>query len=105
MAGASREFIGRRVHSLMGLWLVVFLTEHLIVNSQAALWIGDDGHGFVLLVNFLDRKGGYFPVVCGSYRSVSAFEKIVGVFPSTIPAPASKYSYGAGLPKERSCPV
>lgn len=48
-------FIWRRVHSLLGLWLVIFLSEHLLVNSQAALWIGDDGHGFVRLVNFLEN--------------------------------------------------
>ncbi len=37
----------------MGFWLVLFLTEHLLTNSQAALWIGDDGNGFVRSVNFL----------------------------------------------------
>ena len=47
-------FIWRRVHSLTGLWLVIYLLEHLIVNSQAALWLGDDGHGFVRLVNSLE---------------------------------------------------
>ncbi len=47
-------FIWRRVHSLLGLWLVLYLAEHLLVNSQAALWIGDDGHGFVKLVNSLE---------------------------------------------------
>ena len=47
-------FIWRRVHSLTGLWLVLYLFEHLLVNSQAALWIGDDGHGFVRLVNGLE---------------------------------------------------
>jgi len=46
-------FIWRRVHSLMGLWLVIFLCEHLFVNAQAALWLGDDGKGFVNLVNLL----------------------------------------------------
>lgn len=50
----SSTFIWRRVHSLMGLWLVLFLFFHLMVNSQAALWIGDDGHGFVRLVNSLE---------------------------------------------------
>ncbi len=59
MDGAVRHtiptpFIWRRVHSLLGLWLVIYLTEHLLVNSQAALWIGDDGHGFVRLVNALE---------------------------------------------------
>ncbi len=51
----SSTFIWRRVHSLMGLWLILYLIEHLIVNSQAALWIGDDGSGFVRLVNSLER--------------------------------------------------
>ena len=46
-------FIWRRVHSLMGLWLVVFLCEHLFVNFQAVMWIGDDGKNFVRLVNLL----------------------------------------------------
>ena len=50
----SSEFIWRRVHSLMGLWLVLYLTIHLITNSQAALWIGDDGSGFIKLVNTLE---------------------------------------------------
>lgn len=45
-----RTFIWRRLHSLMGLWLVLFLIEHLLVNSQAALWVGDNGRGFLHLV-------------------------------------------------------
>lgn len=50
----STTFIWRRVHSLMGLWLVIFLIVHLIVNSQATLWLGDDGIGFIRLSNFLE---------------------------------------------------
>ena len=50
----SSAFIWRRVHSLMGLWLIIYLIEHLIVNSQATLWLGDDGIGFVRLVNSLE---------------------------------------------------
>lgn len=50
----SSAFIWRRVHSLMGFWLIIYLCEHFLVNSQAALWIGDDGHGFVRLVNSLE---------------------------------------------------
>jgi succinate dehydrogenase / fumarate reductase cytochrome b subunit len=38
----------------MGFWLVIFLTEHFTVNSQAALWIGDDGHLFIKMVNLLE---------------------------------------------------
>lgn len=57
-----RAFIWRRVHSLTGLWLVLFLCEHLFTNSQAALFIGDDGAGFVSAVNFL-KDLPYLPVI------------------------------------------
>jgi succinate dehydrogenase / fumarate reductase cytochrome b subunit len=46
-------FAFRRIHSLLGLWLVLFLLEHLLTNSQAALLLGDNGRGFVKMVNFL----------------------------------------------------
>lgn len=49
--GVPQAFFWRRMHSLMGLWLVLFLIEHLLTNSQAALWFGDDGSGFVHGVN------------------------------------------------------
>lgn len=45
------DFFWRRFHSLMGLWLVLFLIEHLLTNSQASLWMGEDGSGFVNAVN------------------------------------------------------
>lgn len=48
-----KAFIWRRLHSLMGLWFVLFLIEHLLTNSQAALWLGDNGKGFVNMVNAL----------------------------------------------------
>jgi succinate dehydrogenase / fumarate reductase cytochrome b subunit len=48
-----KEFVWRRLHSLMGLWLVIFLLEHLLTNSQAALLLGDNGKGFVRMVNWL----------------------------------------------------
>jgi succinate dehydrogenase / fumarate reductase cytochrome b subunit len=35
----------------MGLWLVLFLIEHLLVNSQAALLLGESGRGFIDAVN------------------------------------------------------
>ena len=46
-----KAFIWRRLHSLTGLWLVIFLLEHLITNSQAALLLGDSGKGFIRMVN------------------------------------------------------
>ena len=46
-------FIWRRIHSLVGLWLVLFLIEHLLTNSQAALLLGNNAQGFVRMVNLL----------------------------------------------------
>lgn len=51
VAALPRAFVWRRLHSLMGLWLVLFLCEHLFVNSQAALLLGDNARGFVDAVN------------------------------------------------------
>lgn len=55
-------FIWRKVHSLTGLLIVLFLVEHLLTNSQAALLIGDDGHGFVRAVNFIHNLP-YLPII------------------------------------------
>ena len=57
-----RAFIWRRLHSLMGLWLVLFLIEHLLVNSQAALLLGDNAKGFVDGVNAIHNLP-YLPVI------------------------------------------
>ena len=46
-----KEFVWRRLHSLTGLFLALYLIEHLLINSQAALFFGDDGEGFVKAVN------------------------------------------------------
>lgn len=51
--GIPTAYIWRRVHSLLGLWIVLFLIEHLTVNSQAALWVGHRGIEFVRLVNVI----------------------------------------------------
>jgi succinate dehydrogenase / fumarate reductase, cytochrome b subunit len=48
-----KALIWKRLHSLFGLWIVLFLFEHLLTNSQAALWIGDDGNAFVRMVNLI----------------------------------------------------
>lgn len=55
-------FYWRRMHSLMGLWLVLFIIEHLLTNSQAALLLGGDGRGFIHAVNFLHGLP-YLPVI------------------------------------------
>lgn len=46
-----RTFIWRRLHSITGLWLVIFLIEHLFTNSQAALFFEGGGMDFVRTVN------------------------------------------------------
>lgn len=57
-----RAFILKRLHSLAGLWLVVYLIMHLLTNSQAALLIGDDGSGFIHSVNSIHELP-YLPVI------------------------------------------
>lgn len=57
-----REFIFRRLHSLMGLWLTLFIIEHLFTNSQVALFFGGYGTWFVTSVNFL-QSIPYLPLV------------------------------------------
>ncbi len=57
-----RAFIERRLHSLTGLFLVLYLVEHLLVNSQAALFFGDDGNGFVRAVNSIHNLP-YLPII------------------------------------------
>ncbi|MGZ3633138.1 MAG: succinate dehydrogenase [Parachlamydiaceae bacterium] len=50
-----KAFIWRRLHSLTGFFLALYLFEHLLVNSQAALYFGDDGSGFVEAVDAIHR--------------------------------------------------
>jgi succinate dehydrogenase / fumarate reductase cytochrome b subunit len=55
-------FVWRRLHSLTGFFLVLFLIEHLFVNSQAALFFGADGHGFIEAVNSIHNLP-YLPII------------------------------------------
>ncbi len=57
-----KALIKKRMHSLTGLWLVVFLIEHLLTNSQAALWMGDEGASFVRAVNAI-KNYPYLPFI------------------------------------------
>jgi len=49
-----QAFVWRRLHSLLGLWLAIYLFEHLLINSQAALFFRDNGYGFISAVNKLE---------------------------------------------------
>jgi succinate dehydrogenase / fumarate reductase cytochrome b subunit len=44
-------FLWRRLHSLTGAWLSIFVIFHIFTNSQAALFIGDDGSSFIRSVS------------------------------------------------------
>lgn len=57
-----RAFFWRRMHSLTGFWFLLFLIEHLVVNSQAALFIGDDGSGFIRAVGEI-KNLPYLPFI------------------------------------------
>lgn len=50
-----RAFVWKRLHSIAGLWLVIFLIGHLLTNAQAALFVGDDGRGFIRSANSLEE--------------------------------------------------
>lgn len=47
----SSTLSSRLLHTLTGLFLVLFLIFHLLTNSQAALFFDSDGEGFVSEVN------------------------------------------------------
>lgn len=57
-----RAFVWRRLHSLTGLWFLIFLLEHMFTNSQAAIFFGASIPWFVNSVNFL-HSIPYLPVV------------------------------------------
>ncbi|MEM1282218.1 MAG: succinate dehydrogenase [Chlamydiota bacterium] len=71
-----RAFLWRRLQSFMGLFLVIFLIEHLLTNSQASLLIGDDGIGFINAVNGIHNLP-YLPVIEITLLGVPFFIHIV----------------------------
>ncbi|MBM3192644.1 MAG: succinate dehydrogenase [Chlamydiae bacterium] len=50
-----KEFLFRRIHSLMGFWFLIFLMEHLFTNSQMALFFTNGDLWFVRSVDFLNN--------------------------------------------------
>lgn len=57
-----RAFVWRRLHSLTGLWFLIFLMEHMFTNSQAGIFFGNRAMWFVNSVNFLHNIP-YLPIV------------------------------------------
>ena len=60
--GLPYAFIFRRLHSLAGLFFVLFLIEHMLTNSTAALFVSEEGSEFVHAVNFLQSLP-YLPLI------------------------------------------
>lgn len=60
--GLPKEFLWRRLHSIFGLLIVLFLIEHFLTNSQSALLFGESGEGFIKAVNFI-KNLPYLPVI------------------------------------------
>lgn len=50
-----KSFLWKRLQSLAGFGLVLYLMQHLFVNSQAALFFGEDGIGFIRAVNAIQE--------------------------------------------------
>jgi succinate dehydrogenase / fumarate reductase cytochrome b subunit len=50
-----RAFIWRRLHSLSGVFLALYIAEHLFVNSQAALLVANADSGFVAAVDAIQK--------------------------------------------------
>lgn len=61
-ARTDNSFFWRRLHSVLGFFLVFFIIEHLLTNSQAALFIGQDGIGFIRMVNLIHSLP-YLPAI------------------------------------------
>jgi succinate dehydrogenase / fumarate reductase cytochrome b subunit len=68
--------ISRRMHSLTGIWLTIFLMQHLLVNSQAAYFFGADGEGFIHSVNSI-RDLPYLPIIEISILGLPIFVHMV----------------------------
>lgn len=90
-----KAFIWRRLHSLTGLWFVLFLIEHLITNSQAALLLGESGQGFVRAVNFIHNLPYLTVIEVGLLGVPILIHVIWGVKYALTSAPNSMKSDGS----------
>ncbi len=93
-----REFVWRRVHSLMGLWFLIFLAEHLFTNSQVALFFGSDAMWFIHAVNFLHNLP-YLQVIESVLLGVPIlYHAILGIY-YMISSKQNSYGLGQNKPK------
>ena len=58
----DKYFFWRRMHSLTGGFLALFLFIHLFTNSQAVFFLGDDGKSFIHSVNEI-KNLPYLPFI------------------------------------------
>lgn len=49
--GSLLPFWLKKAQSLSGVFLVLFIIEHLFTNAQSSLWLGKNGQGFIELVD------------------------------------------------------
>lgn len=78
-AAFPRAYTLRRLHSLTGIFLSLFLIQHLFVNSQAALYFGDDGKGFINAVNSIQSMPYLYLIEIGVLAVPFLIHIIVGV--------------------------
>lgn len=99
-----KAFIWRRAHSLTGLWFALFLIEHLFVNSQAALLIGDDGNGFVKAVNAI-RSLPYLPVIEITLLAVPFFIHAIWGIKYIFTSQSNSFQTDGSLPSLPQYPI
>jgi succinate dehydrogenase / fumarate reductase, cytochrome b subunit len=58
----DKYFFWRRMHSFTGGFLALFLIIHLLTNSQAVFFLGEDGKGFIHSVNAI-KNLPYLPLI------------------------------------------
>lgn len=90
-----KEFRRRRLHSFMGFLLVLYIMEHLLTNSRAALFFGNDGRGFIDAVNTIHSLP-YLPVIEISLIAIPLlYHSILGISYIFTSSPNSRKSNGS----------
>lgn len=98
----QKAFLVKRLHSITGLFFILFLIEHLLTNSEAAPFFGEDGTSFIRSVNFLQSLP-YLKIIeivaLGIPLGIHAllglfylFSTVYNVFPSDGSTPSLPYS-------------
>lgn len=95
-----KAFIGSRIHSLSGLWFVLFLIEHLITHSQVALLFGESAQGFFRAANFIHNLPYFTVIEVGLVGVPLLIHLIWSVKYALTSSPNSEKIYG--IPRNRA---